>query len=68
MKPTPVLLPGESHGQRSLAGYTGSLWGGKETRLSDWAHTHYTLMGLRSLMLQVRMSLTLCRSVWPLTL
>ena len=22
MKPTPVLLPGESHGQRSLAGYT----------------------------------------------
>jgi len=23
--PTPVFLPGESHGQRSLAGY--SLWG-----------------------------------------
>ena len=45
-----------------------SLWGGKETRLSDWARTHYTLMGLRSLTLQVRMSLTLCRSVWPLTL
>ena len=27
-KPTPVLLPGESHGQRSLAGY--SPWGHKE--------------------------------------
>ena len=26
-QPTPVLLPGESHGQRSLAGY--SLWGCK---------------------------------------
>ena len=26
--PTPVFLPGESHGQRSLAGY--SLWGHKE--------------------------------------
>ena len=27
-QPTPVFLPGESHGQRSLAGY--SSWGGKE--------------------------------------
>jgi len=27
-KPTPVFLPGESHGQRSLAGC--SPWGGKE--------------------------------------
>ena len=27
-QPTPVLLPGESHGQRSLAGY--SPWGHKE--------------------------------------
>ena len=26
--PTPVFLPGESHGQRSLAGY--SLWGHRE--------------------------------------
>ena len=27
-EPTPVFLPGESHGQRSLAGY--SPWGFKE--------------------------------------
>ena len=27
-QPTPVFLPGESHGQRSLAGY--SLWGHEE--------------------------------------
>ena len=27
-QPTPVFLPGESHGQRSLAGYRP--WGGKE--------------------------------------
>ena len=27
-QPTPVFLPGESHGQRSLAGY--SPWGAKE--------------------------------------
>jgi len=26
-QPTPVFLPGESHGQRSLVGY--SPWGGK---------------------------------------
>ena len=30
-QPTPVFLPGESHGQRSLAGY--SPWGREETRL-----------------------------------
>ena len=32
--PTPVLLPGEFHGQRSLAGY--SPCGCKETRLRDF--------------------------------
>ena len=35
-QPTPVLLPGKSHGQRSLVGY--SPWG--QTQLSDWAYTH----------------------------
>ena len=34
MQPTPVCLPGESHGQRSVAGY--SPWGRKsQTQLSD---------------------------------
>ena len=36
-QPTPVILPGEFHGQRSMVGY--SLWGGKESdtteRLTD---------------------------------
>ena len=32
-QPTPVFLPGESQGQRSLVGY--SPWGHRETRLSD---------------------------------
>ena len=33
-QPTPVFLPGESHGQRSLAGY--NLWGRKSpTRLKQ---------------------------------
>ena len=38
-QPTPVFLPGESHGQRILVGY--SPWGCKsQTRLSNRAHTH----------------------------
>ena len=38
-QPTSVFLPGKSHGQRSLAGY--SPWGRKEMDMTcDWAHTH----------------------------
>ena len=32
-QPTSVFLPGESPGQRSLAGY--SQWGGKESDISE---------------------------------
>ena len=32
-QPTPVLLPGKSHGQRSLAGY--SPWGRKEPDMTE---------------------------------
>ena len=38
---TPIFFPGESHGQRSLAGY--SPWGRKESDTTEWlthAHTH----------------------------
>ena len=38
-KPTPVFLPGESHGQRSLEGY--SPWGRKE--LDTTGHTAHAL-------------------------
>ena len=39
--PTPVFLPGESHGQRSLAGY--SPWGRKELDTTEWpTHTQKT--------------------------
>ena len=34
-QPTPVFSPGESHGQRSLAGY--SPWGHKESDTTDAA-------------------------------
>ena len=32
-QPTPVFLPGESHGQRNLVGH--SLWGHKESHTSE---------------------------------
>ena len=35
-QPTPVFLPGKSHGQRILEGY--SLWGQSQIQLSDWTH------------------------------
>ena len=34
MQLTPVFLPGEIHGQRSLVGY--SLWGCKESDMTEW--------------------------------
>ena len=37
-QPTPVFLPGESHGQRSLVGY--SPWGHKESNMTEWLSTH----------------------------
>ena len=42
MEGTPVFLPGESHGQRSLAGY--SPWGCKEldmTEVTEHARIHF---------------------------
>ena len=35
--PTPVLLPGKSHGRRSLVGY--SPWGPKELDMTEQVHT-----------------------------
>ena len=37
LQPTPVFLPGESHGQRSLAG--DSPWGSKESDMTEHAYT-----------------------------
>ena len=44
-QPTPVFLPGKSHGQRSLAGYNP--WGHKESDTTErlphtHAHTYYS--------------------------
>ena len=41
MAPTPVLLPGKSHGWRSLVGY--SPWGLKESDTTEQLHFHFHL-------------------------
>ena len=40
-QPTPVLLPGKSHGQGSLVGY--SPWGRKESDTIEQLHFHFSL-------------------------
>ena len=40
-QPTPVFLPGEFHGQRSLVGY--SPWGHKESDMTERLHFHFSL-------------------------
>ena len=40
-QPTPVLLPGKSHGRRSLVGC--SLWGREELDTTEWIHFHFSL-------------------------
>ena len=39
--PTPVLLPGKSHGWRSLVGC--SPWGLEESDTTEWLHFHFSL-------------------------
>ena len=39
--PTPVLLPGKSHGRRSLVGC--SPWGREELDMTEWLDFHFSL-------------------------
>ena len=40
-QPTPVFLPGKSHGRRSLVGY--SPWGHRESDMTEQLHFHFSL-------------------------
>ena len=44
-QPTPVFLPGISHGQRSLVGY--SPCGRKELDMTEWLHFHFFIFLLK---------------------
>ena len=41
LQPTPVLLPGKSHGRRSLVGY--SPWDHEELDMTERLHFHFSL-------------------------
>ena len=41
-QPTLVFLPGEFHGQRSLADC--SPWGLKESDMTEWLHLHFQII------------------------
>ena len=58
-QPTPVFLPGKSHGQSSLVGY--SPWGCQRVG-HDWAHTHTS--SYKALPQQNDPSLTLWGQLW----
>ena len=45
-QPTPVFLPGESHGQGKLVGY--SSWGSKELDMTEHTHTFLRGTGMRA--------------------
>ena len=52
-QPTPVFLPGESLGQRSLVGY--SLWGWQRVRC-DWAAGHVHMIGCKKVLEILKLS------------
>ena len=43
-QPTPVFLPGESHGWRSLVGYSPR--GRKESDATEWLHFHFNIASI----------------------
>ena len=44
-QPTPVLLPGKLHGQRSLVGY--SQWDRKESYMTEQLHFHHSQLTIK---------------------
>ena len=69
-QPTPVFLPGKSHGQRSLASY--SPWGHKESDRTEWLSTHIHILSIPSskrkttgwISAQYKGDIKMCLSPW----
>ena len=62
-QPTPVFLPGELHGQRSLAGY--SPWGRKESDTTESVALSLSLTGARvSLVAQTAKNMPAMQETW----
>ena len=61
-QPTPVFLPRESHGQRSLVGY--SPWGHKESDMTERLSTHSQHAGRPGSHSKVLDPLEFCTCTW----
>ena len=61
-QPTPVLLPGESHGWRSLVGY--SPWGRKESDTTERLHFHFQTFCRAPLVAQLVKNTPAMRETW----
>ena len=46
-QPTPVFLPGKSHGRWNLVGYNP--WGHKESDMTEWLHFHFQSLQVEKL-------------------
>ena len=62
-QPTPVFLPGESHGRRSLVGYSPR--GCKESGMTEQLHFHFTLWSQLTFHVSIMCSVHGVDSLWP---
>ena len=58
-QPTPVFLPGKSHGQRSLVGCMGS----QESDLNEWLNNKLTRTPINPFISQVKMKAAHCNNL-----
>ena len=64
-QPTPVPMPGKSHGQRCLAGC--SPWGCKESDTTEQAGTSFSLLSLKPLLSHIHHTLVSLASLYLLS-
>ena len=58
-QPSPVLLPGKSHGQRSMVGY--SPWGRKESDTTNFTFLYEILFSSFSFFILSKMNIFFCK-------
>ena len=64
-QPTPVFLPGKSHGWRSLAGY--SAWGPKESDMTEWLTLSVLCLAIQALSIYSHIRNELVTTTWVLS-
>ena len=65
-QPTPVFLPGKSHGWRSLAGY--SAWGPKESDMTEWLTLSVLCLAIQALSIYSDIRNEVVTTTWVLSI